>query len=152
MIRSGPAPFVPPIATREPAATRVALTGLTIALLALLLLLPLAVVFTEALSRGLGAVADALMRARFSGVDLADPACRRGQRAAEHGLWARRCLVHRAFPVSRPQPAADADRAAAVGLAGDFGPGLGVAVWRQRLVRRHAGTSGCAHHLRGCPA
>jgi sulfate/thiosulfate transport system permease protein len=36
------------------------LTGLTLVLLVILLLLPLAVIFTEALSRGLGAVGDAL--------------------------------------------------------------------------------------------
>jgi sulfate transport system permease protein len=49
-----------PTATRERQATRLILTGLTIVLLVILLLLPLAVIFTEALSRGLGAVGDAL--------------------------------------------------------------------------------------------
>jgi sulfate/thiosulfate transport system permease protein len=49
-----------PTATRERQATRLMLTGLTIVLLVILLLLPLAVIFTEALSRGLGAVGDAL--------------------------------------------------------------------------------------------
>ncbi len=55
MIGSG----LPP-ATRELRPTRWALTMLTIVLLVLFLLLPLAVVFTEALSRGLPAVTDAL--------------------------------------------------------------------------------------------
>jgi sulfate/thiosulfate transport system permease protein len=49
-----------PTATRERQATHLILTGLTIVLLVILLLLPLAVIFTEALSRGLGAVGDAL--------------------------------------------------------------------------------------------
>ena len=50
-------------ARRSPRGTpdhALALTAITVALLVLLLLLPLAVVFTEALSHGLGAVADAL--------------------------------------------------------------------------------------------
>lgn len=49
-----------PPAVRETRPTRFALTVLTVALLVLFLLLPLAVVFTEALSRGLPAVAAAL--------------------------------------------------------------------------------------------
>jgi sulfate transport system permease protein len=49
-----------PAAVREARPTRVALTVLTVVLLVLFLLLPLAVVFTEALSHGLGAVAAAL--------------------------------------------------------------------------------------------
>jgi sulfate/thiosulfate transport system permease protein len=49
-----------PMATRERQATRLMLTGLTVVLLVILLLLPLAVIFTEAFSRGLGAVGDAL--------------------------------------------------------------------------------------------
>ncbi len=53
-------PSVLPTATRERPETRVVLTGVTIVLLVILLLLPLTVVFTEALSRGLGAVAVAL--------------------------------------------------------------------------------------------
>ena len=49
-----------PAATRERTATRLVLTTLTVLLLVLFLLLPLAVVFTEALSHGLGAIGDAL--------------------------------------------------------------------------------------------
>ncbi len=49
-----------PAATRERTVTRLALTALTVLLLVLFLLLPLAVVFTEALSHGLGAIGDAL--------------------------------------------------------------------------------------------
>jgi sulfate transport system permease protein len=49
-----------PAATREARLIRVALTGLTVVLLVLFLLLPLAVVFTEALSHGLPAVTAAL--------------------------------------------------------------------------------------------
>ena len=60
-MRQSPAvPSLLPVTTRERAATRLMLTGLTIVLLVILLLLPLAVVFTEALSRGLGAVGNAL--------------------------------------------------------------------------------------------
>ena len=47
-------------ATQERPGVRIALIALTIVLLVILLLLPLAVVFTEALSRGLAAVMDAL--------------------------------------------------------------------------------------------
>jgi sulfate transport system permease protein len=47
-------------ATQERPGVRMALIALTIVLLVILLLLPLAVVFTEALSRGLAAVMDAL--------------------------------------------------------------------------------------------
>jgi sulfate/thiosulfate transport system permease protein len=61
MIRPRAVPVLAPVTTREAPATRRALIALTIALLAVLLLLPLAVVFTEALSKGLDAVADALM-------------------------------------------------------------------------------------------
>jgi sulfate transport system permease protein len=53
-------PSVLPTATRERPGTRVGLTGVTIVLLVILLLLPLAVIFIEALSRGLGAVGAAL--------------------------------------------------------------------------------------------
>jgi sulfate/thiosulfate transport system permease protein len=53
-------PPVLPTATRERPGTRVVLTGITIVLLVMLLLLPLTVIFTEALSRGLGAVGAAL--------------------------------------------------------------------------------------------
>jgi sulfate/thiosulfate transport system permease protein len=53
-------PPVLPTATRERPGTRVVLTGITIVLLVILLLLPLTVIFTEALSRGLGAVGAAL--------------------------------------------------------------------------------------------
>jgi sulfate/thiosulfate transport system permease protein len=60
MSQSRAVPSVLPRATRERQATRLMLTGLTIVLLVILLLLPLAVIFTEALSRGLGAVGDAL--------------------------------------------------------------------------------------------
>jgi sulfate transport system permease protein len=49
-----------PAAARETRPTRFALTVLTVVLLVLFLLLPLAVVFTEALSHGLGAVTAAL--------------------------------------------------------------------------------------------
>ena len=60
-MRQSPAvPSLLPVTTRERPATRLMLTGLTIVLLVILLLLPLAVVFTEALSRGLGAVGNAL--------------------------------------------------------------------------------------------
>jgi sulfate transport system permease protein len=47
-------------ATQERPGVRIALIALTIVLLVILLLLPLAVVFTEALSRGLAAVMEAL--------------------------------------------------------------------------------------------
>jgi sulfate/thiosulfate transport system permease protein len=60
MSQSPAVPSFLPMATRERQATRLMLTGLTIVLLVILLLLPLAVIFTEALSRGLGAVGDAL--------------------------------------------------------------------------------------------
>jgi sulfate/thiosulfate transport system permease protein len=60
MSQSRAVPSVLPMATRERQATRLMLTGLTLVLLVILLLLPLAVIFTEALSRGLGAVGDAL--------------------------------------------------------------------------------------------
>ena len=49
-----------PVATRERPATRLVLTLFTVVLLVLFLLLPLAVVFTEALSHGLGKIWDAL--------------------------------------------------------------------------------------------
>jgi sulfate transport system permease protein len=49
-----------PLATRERRTTRVLLITITIVLLVTMLVLPLAVVFTEALSRGLCAVGDAL--------------------------------------------------------------------------------------------
>jgi sulfate transport system permease protein len=49
-----------PVATRERPATRLTLTVLTVMLLVLFLLLPLAVVFTEALSHGMAAIGDAL--------------------------------------------------------------------------------------------
>jgi sulfate transport system permease protein len=61
MSQSRAVPSVLPMATRERQATRLMLTGLTLVLLVILLLLPLAVIFTEALSRGLGAVGDALI-------------------------------------------------------------------------------------------
>jgi sulfate/thiosulfate transport system permease protein len=51
-----PASSALPTAARERPGTRVVLTGVTIVLLVMLLLLPLTVVFTEALSHGLGAV------------------------------------------------------------------------------------------------
>lgn len=54
------APHTLRAATREGDATRLLLTALTIALLVALLLLPLLVVFAEALAHGLGAVGDAL--------------------------------------------------------------------------------------------
>jgi sulfate transport system permease protein len=54
------APHVLPAPTRERQATRFVLTALAIVLLTLLLLLPLVVVFAEALAHGLGAVLDAL--------------------------------------------------------------------------------------------
>ena len=60
MSQSRAVPSVLPMATRERQATRLMLTGLTVVLLVILLLLPLAVIFTEAFSRGLGAVGDAL--------------------------------------------------------------------------------------------
>jgi sulfate transport system permease protein len=60
MSQSRAVPSVLPMATRERQATRLMLTGLTIVLLVILLLLPLAVIFTEALSLGLGAVGNAL--------------------------------------------------------------------------------------------
>ena len=60
MSQSQAVPSVLPAATRERPGTRVVLTGFTIVLLVILLLLPLAVVFTEALSHGLGAVGVAL--------------------------------------------------------------------------------------------
>ena len=60
MTSSQAVPSALPVAVREGQGTRVALSGLTIALLGILLLLPLAVIFTEALSRGLGAVGTAL--------------------------------------------------------------------------------------------
>jgi sulfate transport system permease protein len=50
-----------PLATRERRSTRILLTAITIALLVTMLLLPLAVVFTEALSHGLAAVGGALV-------------------------------------------------------------------------------------------
>jgi sulfate/thiosulfate transport system permease protein len=60
-MRQSPAvPSLLPVTTRERPATRLMLTGLTIVLLVILLLLPLAVIFTEALSRGLAAVGNAL--------------------------------------------------------------------------------------------
>ncbi|MEA2775304.1 MAG: sulfate/thiosulfate transport system permease protein [Acetobacteraceae bacterium] len=49
-----------PLATRESRLTRVLLITLTVVLLVAMLVLPLAVVFTEALSHGLAAVGDAL--------------------------------------------------------------------------------------------
>ncbi len=49
-----------PVATRERPATRLVLTLFTVVLLVLFLLLPLAVVFTEALSHGLGNIWDSL--------------------------------------------------------------------------------------------
>jgi sulfate transport system permease protein len=49
-----------PLATRERRLTRVLLITLTVVLLVAMLVLPLAVVFTEALSHGLAAVGDAL--------------------------------------------------------------------------------------------
>jgi sulfate transport system permease protein len=49
-----------PLATRERRTTRILLIMITIVLLVTMLVLPLAVVFTEALSRGLGAVGGAL--------------------------------------------------------------------------------------------
>jgi sulfate/thiosulfate transport system permease protein len=49
-----------PAAVRETRTTRLALTAATVLLLVMFLLLPLAVVFTEALSHGLGAVGAAL--------------------------------------------------------------------------------------------
>jgi len=49
-----------PVATRERPATRLVLTLFTVVLLVLFLLLPLAVVFTEALSHGLGKIRDSL--------------------------------------------------------------------------------------------
>jgi sulfate transport system permease protein len=52
--------FVLPLATRERRTTRVLLTTIAVVLLVAMLLLPLAVVFTEALSHGLTAVGDAL--------------------------------------------------------------------------------------------
>jgi sulfate transport system permease protein len=60
MSQSQAVPSVLPTATREPLGTRVVLTGLTVVLLVILLLLPLTVIFTEALSHGLGAVGVAL--------------------------------------------------------------------------------------------
>jgi sulfate transport system permease protein len=60
MSQSQAVPSVLPTATRERQGTRVVLTGLTIVLLVILLLLPLTVIFTEALSHGLGAVGVAL--------------------------------------------------------------------------------------------
>jgi sulfate/thiosulfate transport system permease protein len=47
-------------ATRESMATRLVLTGLTVALLVTFLLLPMSVIFTEALSSGLAAMGSAL--------------------------------------------------------------------------------------------
>ena len=78
------------------------LTGLTIVLLVILLLLPLAVIFTEALSRGLGAVGDALTEPDSIGVHPTDAAGGCGQRAVEHDLRRGRRLVHRPFSVPRP--------------------------------------------------
>jgi sulfate/thiosulfate transport system permease protein len=49
-----------PLATRERRVTRIVLTAITVALLGMMLVLPLAVVFTEALSHGWAAVGDAL--------------------------------------------------------------------------------------------
>jgi sulfate transport system permease protein len=49
-----------PLATRERRITRILLTTVTVVLLVVMLVLPLAVVFTEALSHGLAAVGDAL--------------------------------------------------------------------------------------------
>ena len=60
MSQSRTLPSVLPRATREHRGTRVLLTGFTIVLLIILLLLPLTVIFTEALSHGLGAVGVAL--------------------------------------------------------------------------------------------
>jgi sulfate/thiosulfate transport system permease protein len=60
MSQSQAVPSVLPTATRARQGTRVVLTGLTIVLLVILLLLPLTVIFTEALSHGLGAVGVAL--------------------------------------------------------------------------------------------
>jgi sulfate/thiosulfate transport system permease protein len=49
-----------PLATRERRVTRIVLTAITVALLGMMLVLPLAVVFTEALSHGWAAMSDAL--------------------------------------------------------------------------------------------
>ncbi|BCM84389.1 sulfate ABC transporter permease subunit CysW [Methylobacterium indicum] len=51
---AGPVPRFPHAALTEPRAVRIALTVLAVAFLGLFLLLPLAVVFVEALSKGLG--------------------------------------------------------------------------------------------------
>ena len=60
MSQSQTIPFALPRAARERPGTRLVLTAITIALLLTLLLLPLTVIFSEALSRGLGAVGAAL--------------------------------------------------------------------------------------------
>ncbi|MEA2771034.1 MAG: sulfate/thiosulfate transport system permease protein [Acetobacteraceae bacterium] len=57
---SAPVAHALPLATRERRLTRVLLITLTVVLLVAMLVLPLAVVFTEALSHGLAAVGDAL--------------------------------------------------------------------------------------------
>ena len=122
---------------RSPAIGRASALLIAVALgfLALFLVLPLVVVFAEALRKGVGAYLAALGDPTRCAAIRLTLAGRGDRRAAQRRLRRRRGLGDRQVRVPRQEPADDADRPAVLGLAGGLRPGLRAAVRRPGLVR-----------------
>ena len=132
--------------------------------LGVFLVVPLVVVFAQALREGRGRLLRGASREPEALRRHPADAARRGHRgAAQPGLRRRRRLAHRQVRLPRQEPADHAHRPAVQRLAGDLGPDLRAALRRAGLARAVAAASTtckiifavpghrAGHHLRHLP-